>query len=93
MRESDIERKLVKAVKEKGGLCLKQTTTTFDGIPDRLVLLPGGKSAFVELKAPGKQPRPLQVKRMKQLTDLGQKCFVVDNVEMIGDVLDEIQST
>lgn len=54
MRERDIERKLVNAVKDKGGLCLKLTTTTFDGIPDRLILLPGAKSTFVELKAPEK---------------------------------------
>lgn len=63
MREKTIEAKLVQAVRTKGGLALKFTSPGFDGVPDRLVLLPGGKIAFIELKAPGKTLRPLQVRR------------------------------
>lgn len=46
-----------------GGLAPKFTSPGFDGVPDRLILLPGGKVAFIELKAPGKTLRPLQVRR------------------------------
>lgn len=63
MREKIIEQHLVKAVKNSGGIAPKQVCPGFDGMPDRLVLLPGGKIGFVEVKAPGKEPRPLQVAR------------------------------
>ena len=61
MREKTIEQNLVKAVKNSGGIAPKLVSPGFDGMPDRLVLLPGGKIGFVEVKVPGKEPRPLQV--------------------------------
>ena len=93
MREKEIEQALVRSVKNIGGRCLKFTCPGFDGVPDRLVLLPKGKCAFVELKSPGKKPRPLQIRRMKQLTVLGFLCFVIDGKEQIGGILDDIQSS
>ena len=89
MLEKQIERKLTEEVKKCGGLALKQTSLA--GIPDRLVLLPGGKMAFVELKAPGEKPRKLQQVMIKQLRKMGFMCFVVDGTEMISDVLDSIE--
>lgn len=93
MREKEIEQKFVKAVKELDGLCIKFTSPGMDGVPDRLVLMPEGKLAFIELKATGKKPRPLQIKRMKQLRKLGFFCFVIDDTKLIGGVLDEIQAS
>lgn len=93
MREKQIEQKLVQAVKKKGGLCLKFVSPNFDGMPDRLILLPGGKIAFAELKAPGKKPRPLQLARHKTLMNLGFCVYIIDSVEQIGAILDDIQST
>lgn len=93
MREKIIEQKLVKIVKSMGGLCPKFVSPGFDGVPDRLVLLPLGKIAFVELKANGRKMRPLQVKRKRQLEQLGFLVYCIDNTEQIGGVLDEIQST
>lgn len=93
MNEKAVERKLVTEVKKRGGLCPKFVSPGLVGVPDRLVLFKGGLLAFVELKAPNKKPRPIQVKRIGQLKQLGFKVYVIDNVEMIGGVLDEIQST
>ena len=93
MREKQIERKLTIAAKNMGGIAPKFTSPGFDGMPDRLVLLPHGRLAFVELKASGKKPRPLQVKRKRQLEALGFKVYVIDGEEQIGGVLDEIQSS
>lgn len=93
MSEKDIEKKLVTEVKKRGGLCPKFVSPGLVGVPDRLVLFKGGVLAFVELKAPGKKPRPIQIKRMEQLRQLGFKVFVIDNAEMIGGILDGIQST
>ena len=92
MRERAIERRLIQAVRQCGGLALKFVSPGFNGVPDRLLLLMGGKVAFVEVKAPGEKPRPLQVHRMEQLRRMGFKVFVVDGVEQIGGIIDEIRS-
>lgn len=93
MREKDIELKLKKEVEKIGGLSLKFTSPGMAGVPDRLVLLPKGKSGFVELKAIGKKLRPLQIKRKEQLEGLGFQVYVIDDTSQIGEILDEIQST
>ena len=90
MRESKIERALVDAVKKQGGIAFKFTSQTMNGIPDRLVLLPGGQIGFVELKAPGKQLRLLQKKRKAQLEVLGFPVFVVDRPEQIEETIHAI---
>ena len=88
MLEKQIERKLIEEIKKRDGIALKQTGMA--GIPDRLVLLPSGRYAFVGLKAPGEKPRKLQELRMKQLKKLGFRTYVVDSIQKIGDILDEI---
>ena len=93
MREKVVEMKLIKAVRQSGGLALKFVSPNLNGVPDRLLLFPEGKLAFCEVKAPGQKPRPLQVHRMEQLRRLGFKVFVVDNVNQIGGIIDEICSS
>ena len=125
MREKVIERKLIQAVRQCGGLALKFVSPGFNGVPDRLLLFPGranllrppvadasqevrsaetsdlhgcavapieaaGRVAFVEVKAPGEKPCPLQVHRMEQLRRLGFKVFVVDSVEKIGEIVNDL---
>lgn len=91
MREKFVEQKLVQAVKAMGGIAPKFTSPGMAGMPDRLVLLPGGRMAFAELKAPGKKPRALQMARHRLLQRLGFKVYVIDGTEQIGSVLDEIE--
>ena len=93
VREKIIEQKLVKAVKNKGGLAPKFVAIGIDGMPDRLVLMNGGRIAFVEVKAKGKKLRPLQVRRKKQLEQLGFLHFTLDDEEQIGGMIDEICTT
>ena len=90
MREKQIEQKLVRAVKALGGMAVKFVSPGFNGVPDRLVLLPGGKVAFAEVKAPGEIPRPLQVKRKSQLEALGFLVYVIDGPEQISEALEEM---
>jgi hypothetical protein len=90
--EKYIEQKLVRAVKERGGIAPKFVSPGLDGVPDRIVLLPMGRMAFVELKAPGKKMRPLQVRRKRQLEALGFLVYCIDGVEQIEGVLDEIKN-
>ena len=87
--EKDLERKLVKAVRDSGGLALKFISPNLNGVPDRLLLFPGGRAAFAEVKAPGEKPRPLQVRRMEQLMGLGFRVYVVDSEEKIKKAISE----
>ena len=90
MREKTIEKKLVIAIKDMGGIAPKFMSPGFDGMPDRIVLLPGGRMGFVEVKAPGKVPRPLQEVRHRMLRRLGFQVYLLDAVDQIGGILDAI---
>ena len=90
MREKQIENKLASKVKQIGGIALKFVSPGFDGMPDRLVLVPDGRIAFVELKAPGKKPRPLQLSRHRLLRSLGFRVYIIDSIDQIGGMLDEV---
>ena len=89
MREKQIEQRLVKAVKVLNGMCPKLVSPGTDGMPDRMVLLPNGKLSFVEVKAPGQKPRPLQVRRHEELRQLGFRVSVLDDPEQIPGILEE----
>ena len=93
MRERQIEQNLAKAVKEAGGIAPKLTSPSFDGMPDRMVLMSGGHIGFVEVKAPGEKPRPLQLSRHRLLRCLGFKVYVLDDAEQIGGIIDDIRAT
>ena len=90
MNEKDIESRLRKDVKAAGGLALKFVSPGYAGVPDRVVLMPGGMMCFAELKAPGKVMRPLQMKRKKQLESLGFKVCCIDSIEQIKDLINEM---
>lgn len=92
MREKYVEQALVKAVRNTGGIALKFVSPGLDGVPDRILLFSGGKIAFVETKADGMKPRPLQVRRKRQLEKLGFLVYCIDRTEQIGGIIDEILS-
>ena len=92
MREKTVESKFTSAVKAKGGLAVKFTSPGFNGMPDRLVMFPGGRIAFVEVKAPGETPRPLQRSRHRLLRRMGFKVYVLDSIDQIGGIIDGIQA-
>lgn len=92
VQERDTENALTAATKASGGLCWKFTSPGTDGVPDRIVILPGGHIGFVEVKTTGAKPRPLQVRRLTQLDDLGVPVFVIDHPDQIEGVLDAIRS-
>lgn len=91
MNEQFIESQLKKAVKASGGLCWKLVSPGTSGVPDRICLM-RNRVVFVELKAPGKQPRPIQQHRMNQLRKQGFTTLVVDSVDGIKEVLDALSA-
>lgn len=86
MRESTIEKKFCAEIKKGRGLCIKLVSPSMNGLPDRLVLLPNGRVAFVEFKAPGEKMRPLQLIRKKLLESLGFAVYCIDCMEMVDYV-------
>ena len=92
MRERTVEQALTRAVHARGGQCWKFTSPGLAGVPDRIIILPHGKVGFVEVKAPGQRPRPLQQHRLDQLRALGATALVVDHPDQIEGALDEIQA-
>ena len=90
MRERDIEVKLRKSVEAQGGVCWKFTSPGTAGVPDRIILMPKGTIAFVEVKAPGEVPRKIQLKRHRQLRALGFRVYVLDDRNKIDEIIHRI---
>jgi hypothetical protein len=84
--ERDIERRLARYVKARGGLALKFTSPSARGVPDRLIVLPGGDVWFAELKAPGKRPTPQQARMIRRLRALQATVLVLDSVAAVDEV-------
>lgn len=89
MREKQIEQRFKREVERRGGLALKFTPPGWAGAPDRIVLMPGGRVAFVELKAPGGRVRPLQRKRIDELRVMGFYVAVIHSVDGINEFIEE----
>lgn len=78
MRESDIQSRITKQLESVGWLVVKIIQCNKNGWPD-LMALRDNQTVFIEVKAPGKKPRPLQQYRHQQLIKQGFKTIVIDN--------------
>lgn len=85
--EKAIERYLADSVKMLGGICLKYSNAGMVGFPDRICLLPGGVTIWVELKSKGEKPKTIQTVRFNQMSKIGHPVFVCDSKESIDEVL------
>ncbi|MCB2300378.1 VRR-NUC domain-containing protein [Clostridium tagluense] len=91
MKEAVNEKRLIKEIEKIGGKALKFVSPGMTGVPDRIVLLPHGKIIFVELKAPGEKPSPMQKYRSKQFRTLGFDVRCIDSVELIMELINEVR--
>ena len=90
MDERSIEKMLKQRVEDAvpGAKCLKFVSPGYSGVPDRIILIPGGAVVFVELKRPGEQPRQRQLFVQSQFRKMGFKvCGCVDSPETVGQVV------
>ena len=88
--EKEIERKLKVLVEGKlGGLCLKWVCPGWSGVPDRILLLPGGRVQFAEIKRPeGGKVEPLQIWWRRRLENMGFKVwhvYTLEDIKKIGE--------
>lgn len=88
MREKTVEAALREAVEDEGGLCLKWVCPGHTGVPDRMILFPGGVIAFVELKRPGAKVKAggLQEWWREKLAGLGFSCCEISTVEQAAQL-------
>ena len=91
MNEKLIEKKLREEVKKLGGVALKFESSYHTGMPDRIVLMPGGKTSFAEIKTTGKKPTLLQAIQISRLKGLGFKADVIDSQETLDQFLKDIR--
>jgi len=89
--EKSIEDYLIERVQALHGVCWKLIGFSFNGFPDRTVMLPGGQVFFVELKRPGKSSRPDQEYIQKRLRELGFRVWVIDSKEKIDSIVNDLQ--
>lgn len=92
MLEKEIEQYLVKQTKAAGGRAYKFVSPGNNGVPDRIVMLPGGRIAFAELKAPGKKPTPLQVNQQRFIRNQGMPIVVIDSKEQVDELIIRMQA-
>lgn len=91
MLEKEVEQYLREQVKALGGKAYKFASPGNAGVPDRIVLLPGGVTIFVELKAPGKKPTPLQQAQQKKISNLGFTVLVIDSKQGVDDLIEKVK--
>lgn len=89
-RESKIEAHLRRRAENAGGKCWKFVSPQLKGVPDRVLMLPGARLWFVELKAPKNEPGTSQTRRHKELWALGQKVLVLDSIEAVDQFMDGV---
>lgn len=90
--EKELEAKLVKGVKQMGGQCLKWTSPGTTGLPDRIILLPGGIIVFVEMKRPkNSKTAQLQWYWHRMLIKLGFDSYIASTEQSIQVVLNQLR--
>lgn len=90
MRESTLERRLVREVERIGGRAPKWVSPGNRGVPDRIVILPGGRTIFVEMKKPGESLEPLQRKWAKELIGMGHEVYKIDSEDQVDWFIREV---
>ncbi len=91
MLEKNLEKKLTTIIKKHGGQCWKLTSPGTAGVPDRIAILPNGKTIFIELKAPNKKPRPLQTRQQQKLKNLGHHTLTINHPDQIQKLDQELE--
>ena len=89
MLEKDIEKYLTSEVKRLGGIAYKFVSPGNDGVPDRMVLLPGGRITFIELKTETGRPTKIQERQIERMRALGQDVRIVYGMEQVKEFLRE----
>lgn len=91
VRERDIEKWLAGRIRQMGGEAFKFVSPGNDGVPDRLVCMPGGRVYFVELKTDEGRPSGLQQWQMERLRRLGLNVYLITGLEEAVQFIEMLQ--
>ncbi|WP_152658280.1 VRR-NUC domain-containing protein [Oceanobacillus sp. CFH 90083] len=91
MKEKQLEDRLKNKIEQLGGLCFKWISPGRRGVPDRICILPKGRTVFVEMKAPDGVPSPLQRKRLDELRARGHEAYVLNTKQKVDDFIDMVR--
>lgn len=92
MKESTIEARLVREVKKRGGLCYKFTSPGNPGVPDRIILLPGGRTVYAELKTEIGRLARIQQWQIQQMRERGADVRVLKGLDQVLAFLEEVDA-
>jgi hypothetical protein len=92
MNEKLIEKKLREEVIKLGGIALKFASQTYTGMPDRIILMPGGKTSFVEIKTTGKKATPIQTRNLELLCTMGFDARLIDDQRGLDSLLKDLEN-
>ena len=90
IKERDVERYFKAQLEKRGALVFKFVSPGQTGVPDRVVLLPGGRVVFAEMKAPGEKPRPLQRAVFARMARAGHPVYIIDSREAVKEFMEEV---
>ena len=90
MRESSIESKLVRMVRERGGLCFKFISPGKPGVPDRIVITPAGRTVYVELKTEAGRLAAIQKWQHEELRKRGADVRTLKGLEQVKAFVEEV---
>ena len=90
IKERDVERYFKAQLEKRGALVFKFVSPGQAGVPDRVVLLPGGRVVFAEMKAPGEKPRPLQRAVFARMARAGHPVYIIDSREAVKRFMEEV---
>lgn len=91
MLEKTVEQYLKDKVESIGGLCPKFISPGYNGVPDRIILY-NGYTVFVETKAPGGKPRPLQKKIQAQMKKAGAEIHNIDTRKKVDELINDLKN-
>ena len=92
MLERELEAKFCRRLRQAGAMPLKFVSPGKMGVPDRIVLAPGGRVFFVELKRPGGKARPIQRRVMEEMGSLGFMVHVIDSLQGVEAFAREVEA-
>ena len=92
MRESKIENRLVCLVRERGGLCYKFVSPGNPGVPDRIVITPGGRTIYVELKTEVVRLANIQKWQLSEMQARGADVRVLYGLDQVKAFVDEVMT-
>lgn len=92
MKESRIESRLVRMVRDRGGLCYKFVSPGNPGVPDRIIITPAGRTVYVELKTEVGRLAAIQKWQHGEMRKRGADVRTLKGLDQVKAFVEEVFS-